>query len=169
MSSNPKRNLRKAERLFETFHSYDPIKVGSFHRQFRIPREASHVGEATVMYYMSDKLNPISGKDEGWIPYFHEHGGGVRMYIPGDIEGVELRKIPKWIWNTEALVRLGDCDGFEFVDFDDNVVKAKATGTKPEWYCTPSGKALLVIQSKRSVLALAWGGTLSVGWRGVVG
>ena len=161
--------LRKAERLFETFHQYDPIAVGDFGKGFKIPREANYVGEAKTMFYTSDKLNPETSEDEGWINYFHEHEGGVRMYVLDEKREGEWRRVPKWIHATKALVRLGDCDGFEYVDFDGGTVEAKSTGRKPEWYTTPSGKALLVIQDKRSVLAIAWGGSLNVEWRGVVG
>lgn len=162
-------SLRKAELLFEMFHQFEPIKVGEFAPGFRIPRQALYVGEATVMYYSSNKLNPSTGEDEGWIRYVHEHEGGVRMYVLDEDCGGEWRNIPRWIWETSALVRLGDCDGFEYADFDGQVQEAESTGRKPEWYCTPSGKALLVVQDKRSVLAVIWGGSLRVEWRGVVG
>lgn len=161
--------LRKAERLFETFHQFEPVKVGDFHTGFKIPREANYVGEAKTMFYSSDKLNPETGEDEGWIRYFHEHEGGVRMYVTDDSRGGEVRKIPKWISDAKALVRLGDCDGWEYEDFDGGTAKAESTGNKPEWYCTPSGKALIVVQDKKHVLAIAWGGELCVEWRGVVG
>jgi hypothetical protein len=161
--------LRKAERLFETFHQFEPTEIGEFARGFSIPREALYVGEAKTMFYSSDKLNPTTGEDEGWINYFHEHEGGVRMYVLDEEHDGEWRKVPAWIRDAKALVRLGDCDGFEYEDFEGSSVRAESTGRKPEWYTTPSGKALLVVQDKRKVLALAWGGSLHVEWRGVVG
>lgn len=163
------RSLRKAERLFETFHQYEPVKVDDFRRGFSIPREANYVGEAKTMFYSSDKLNPETSEDEGWISYFHEHQGGVRMYVLDDDPEGDWRNVPKWIHETKALVRLGDCDGFEYEDFGGEMKKAEATGKKPEWYCIPSGKALLVIQDKSHVLAIVWGGSLDVEERGVVG
>ncbi len=161
--------LQRAEKLFETFHQFEPVEVGDFHAGFSIPREANYVGEAKTMYYSSDKLNPETGEDEGVIHYFHEHEGGVRMYVTDDSRDGEWRKVPKWIFGTKALVRLGDCEGFEYTDFDDETTKAEATGKPPGWYCIPSGKALLVVQDKRQVLAIVWGGGLNVEWRGVVG
>jgi hypothetical protein len=163
------RSLRQAERLFETFHQFEPVKVGDFRSGFRIPHEANYVGEAKTMFYSSDKRNPETGEDEGWINYFHEHEGGVRMYVTDDKRNGEIRRIPRWIYNTKALVRLGDCDGWEYVDFEGNLAEAEATGNKPEWYCVPSGKALLVVQDKHQCLAIVWGGGLDVEWRGVVG
>lgn len=166
MSSVPR---KKAERLFETFHQFEPVKVGEFSRGFSIPREASYVGDATVMYYSSNKLNPETSEDEGWVRYFHEHGAGVRMYVTDEDQGGEFRRIPKWIYGAKALVLLGECDGFEFTDFEGQTQKAEAIGSTPEWYCIPSGKALLVIQDKRVVLAIVWGGKLDVEARGIVG
>lgn len=161
--------LRRAENLFETFHQFEPRDIGEFRRGFSIPREATYVGNARVMYYTSDKLNPTTGEDEGVIEYFHDHKDGVRMYVTDPHTEGEVRNIPKWIRDTQALVRIGDCDGFEYEDFSGEVQKAEATGRKPEWYAIPSGKALLVIQDKRRVLAIVWGGKLNVEWRGVVG
>jgi len=163
------RALHKAEKLFQTFHQFDPIKVGDFPRDFYIPRKAIHIGEAKVMLYSSDKLNPETGEDEGTIHYFHDHEGGVKLCVTDEDQDGELVSVPKRIYETQALVRLGDCEGFEFEDLDGKSRKAKVSGRKPEWYAVPSGKALLVVQDKRSVLAILWGGKLNVEWRGVVG
>lgn len=162
-------DLRKAERLFQTFHQYNPTKVGDFRSGFSIPRKAKYVGEAKTMFYSSDKLNPETGEDEGWIHYYHDHGSGVRMYVTDDSQSGEVRNIPKWIYGAKALVRLGDCEGFEYTGFDGKTHEAKSVGRNPEWYSIPSGKALLAIQDKREILAIAWGGDLAVGWRGVMG
>jgi hypothetical protein len=162
-------SARKAEKLFAEFHSFDPQDVGSFPRAFKIPRQAAHVGEAKTMYYSSDKLNPETGEDEGWISYYHPHEGGVRTYVTDSHQGGDVRNIPEWIYSTKELVRLGDCEGFDYENFDGRTIKAEATGRLPEWYCVPSGKALLVIQDKQKVLAILWGGDLRVEWRGVVG
>lgn len=164
--------MKRAIRLYEEFHSYSPIKVGEFANSFRIPRRGNYVGEAKTMYYTSDKLNPTTGEDEGLISYYHPHEGGVRTYLT-DSKGLkkdgDLRNIPSWIWGTKELVRLGTCDGFDYVDFDGETKKAEGRGRLPEWYCIPTGKALLVIQDKRHVVAIMWGGSLRVEWRGVVG
>lgn len=160
--------LRNAEKLFTEFHQFEPVDVGTFHRSFRIPRRANYVGEAKKMFYASDKLNPETGEDEGVIHYFHDHEGRVRMYLVGDVGG-DVRSVPKWIYGTKALTRLGDCEGFEYDDFDGERVKAKGTKPLPEWYAIPSGKALLIVQSKRTVIAILWGGKLDVESRGVVG
>jgi hypothetical protein len=159
---------RRAEKLFTEFHQFEPVDIGNFHPSFRIPRYANYVGEAKKMLYASDKLNPETSEDEGWIHYFHDHTGGVRLYLTGNVGG-EIRAIPPWIYRARALARLGDCEGFEYIDFDGELVEAEGTKPLPEWYAVPSGKALLIVQSKRSVIAILWGGKLDVEERGVVG
>ena len=161
--------VRKAEKLFETFHQFEPTKIGEFGPSFKIPREMLWVGEASVMYYTSDKLNPETGEDEGFIGYYHEHKPGVRMLVSDRSRDGDWRAVPKWIWGASALVKLGVCDGFDYVDFEGRTRSATARGRKPDWYTLPSGKALFVIQDRRSVLAIAYGGKLTVEWRGVVG
>ena len=159
----------KAERLYETFHSHGPSDIGEFSRGFKIPREGLDVGDAKVMYYTSDKLNPSTGEDEGHVTYYHDHKPDVKMVVFDESRGGDLVKIPQWICNTPALCLLGECDGFDYTDHEGELRSAKAKGRKPEWYCVPSGKALLVIQDKKKVLAVLWGGKLAVEWRGVVG
>jgi hypothetical protein len=162
-------SVAEAKKLFTIFHQFEPIKVGDFGKSFKIPREAIYVGAAKIMYYTSDKLNPETGEDEGNIPYYHEHSKGARTYVTDESRDGDLRPIPKWIYAVDALVKLGTCDGFVYEDSDGETREAKATGRKPDWYATPSGKAILAIQDKRTVLAIVWGGQLRVEWRGVVG
>lgn len=159
----------EAKELYTTFHQFEPEKIGEFKKGFEIPSQIFHVGEAKVMYYHSDKLNPETGEDEGWIHYFHDHEGGVQIHLTDSQCGGDLVDVPDWIVESEALVRLGDCEGFAFLDLDGRKIKAEGTKPLPEWYATPNGNALLVIQSKRTVIAILWGGTLDVEWRGVVG
>jgi hypothetical protein len=165
---NPEPDQR-ARDLFVEFHQFEPEKIGSFHRSFKIPKHAYHVGEAKKMFYASDKLNPETSEDEGWIHYVHDHEGGVGFYLPGRNSGGDYVDVPDWVCDIDTLVRIGDCEGYEFEDLDGDTIEAKGTKPLPEWYAIPSGRALFVVQSKRRVLALLWGGDLDVEWRGVVG
>ena len=114
-------SLKKAERLFREFHQYDPVSIGDFHRSFSIPKEAIHIGYAETMFYSSDKLNPTTGEDEGWIKYFHEHEGDVRLCVTDESMPGKVKKIPKWIHGVKALTLLGEFDGFEYSRPDGSV------------------------------------------------
>lgn len=166
------RKLEKAVRLYRTFHQLEPRRVGHFARRFSIPREAYFVGEAKQVLYRSDKLNPTTREDEGVIDYFHDHEGGVGMYRcdrEAAHEG-ELVPVPSRIWDQDVLTVLGlRCLGFSYQNFDGEIIDANAGGRHPELYATPTGKALLVVQDKRRVQAIMWGGSLKVGWRGIEG
>ncbi len=160
---------KKALGLYRRFHQFEPHKVGEFAKGFSIPTEVHHVGQAKTMFYTSDKLNPETHDDEGWISYYHEHKPGVKFCVVRPETDSDLISVPSRICTVDALIRLGDCEGFEYEDFNGKIVKAESTGRPPEWYTTPSGKALLIVQDKRTVVAVLWGGQLHVEARGVVG
>lgn len=160
--------MSRAISKYVEFHTHEPKRVGDFHRDLVIPDCAVLVGDAKNVLYRSDKLNPTTGEDEGWIDYIHEHGAGVRVYRCDREADGALRTVPQWICGAKELVWLGDCLGYDYKDDAGKIVKAKGTAPLPELYCTPSGKALLVIQGKRRVLALIWGGRLGVIDRGIV-
>lgn len=154
-------------RKYVEFHQFEPKKIGKFPSSFRIPSEAKLAGDAVNVLYRSDKLNPTTGADEGVIDYIHDHDAGVRLYRCDRSFDGPLRRVPKWIRETPALTRLGDCLGFAYA-IDGEEVEAKAKKPHPELYTIPSGKALLVVQSKRTVIAIIWGGRLGVEARGIV-
>jgi hypothetical protein len=159
----------KALRKYLEFHGQDPRKIGQFHRDLVIPERAVCVGVATQVLYRSDKLNPTTLEDEGWIDYFHDHDDGVQLYRTDRkvSEGVE-RAVPKWLRDVSSLTWLGYCLGFSYSDHAGAECSADASKPLPELFCVPSGRALLVIQNKRSVLAMMWGGRLGVENRGIV-
>lgn len=159
-----------ARRMFKTFHSRDWRGEGDFHADLVIPREVIRLGTAEHVLYRSDKLNPTTGQDEGWIDYIHEHGAGVIAHRvearpPAD---ADLVAVPSWLQRQQSFTWLGKSLGFAYRDEGGRVRKVGATEPLPELYTTPSGKALLIIQSKRRLLALIWGGRLGVERRGIV-
>lgn len=163
--------MTRAIRMYEGFHQHEPKRIGSFHKDLAIPESAVLVGNAVNVLYRSDKLNPESGKDEGWIDYIHDHSHGVKVYRTdaharrGDRHG---EVVPHWLRSADELVWLGHCLGFAYKDDDGHKVEAKGKRPLPELYTIPSGKALLVVQSKRHLLAMIWGGKLGVEPRGIV-
>jgi hypothetical protein len=157
---------------YRQFHQHDPRKIVTY-KDVSIPTTAFCVGKAEHVLYRSDKLNPGTGEDEGWIDYIHEHDSGVHVYRC-DRDAAQLGEectVPEWIRGRNGrtdLTWLGECLGFAYKDGDGKKIEAKGTRPLPELYCTPSGKALVVIQGKRRVLAIIWGGRLGVEPRGIV-
>lgn len=155
----------KAIRMFRRFHTRDWRHEGDFHPDLEIPEHVELLGAGVKTDYRSDKLNPTDGQDEGWIDYTHDHDAGVRMYRP--VRGGGDVLVPAWIRNVSELTWLGKCLGLSYRD-DRGTHEAPGTEPLPELYAIPSGKALVVIQGKRSVVALIWGGRLGVERRGIV-
>lgn len=154
--------------IYEGFHRFAPRKVGEFHPSFKIPSRVNKQGPSVDVLYRSDKVDPETlKKPRRPLDYIHEHDSkGVHTYLPrGPGQVVE---VPDWIRNATALSKLGSCLGFKFKR-DGQVVEAKGKRPLPELYCTANGKALIIVQDKRDVLAIVWGGKLDVEPRGIVG
>lgn len=155
--------------MFRRFQGFEPRKIGEFSHGFSIPTHATLAGPAFNVMYRSDKNNPSTGKPErGPIDYIHDHDDGVNVYRCDRSAGRPDTAVPGWICDVEELVKLGDCLGFTYEDDSGDAIEASPTHPMPELYTIPSGRALLVIQSKRKVLALIWGGKLGVEARGIV-
>ena len=159
----------RALRMFRGFHKRDWRKAGDFSPDLVIPDRVTLLGDAKFVLYKSDKLNPETEADEGWIDYIHEHGRGVKV-CRADASGRKVGDIavPAWLQKQTELVWLGDCNGFAYWDADGTERDIKGSKPYPELYTVPSGKALLVIQNKRTLLAMFWGGRLGVEPRGIV-
>jgi hypothetical protein len=125
------------------------------------------MGPALYVLYRSAKLDPLTyAKPKKPIDYIHKHKAGVKVYRVDTDDGPE-RVVPQYIHSPTALVLLGKCLGFGYTDYDGDDVDAECKG--PELFSIPSGKALLVIEKRRKVVALIWGGKLRVEPRGIVG
>jgi ADP-Ribosyltransferase in polyvalent proteins len=149
---------------YEEFHRHAPKRVGEFSPRLEIPSTIHRAGESKWVTYRSDKVDPETlRRPRNPINYIHEHNAGVVTYLP-DGAGA-ITKVPEAFRDIPALVLLGTCLGFAFGDD----IEASATAPKPDLYCTPCGKCLIVIQSRESVLAMMWGGALGVFARGIDG
>ncbi len=159
---------KKARHLYEAFHRYEPRKIGEFHPDFVIPNRAFKQGKAIDVLYRSSKVDPETlKKPRKPVDYIHEHDPGVFTYLP-DGAGKDVAT-PAWIRDADALVLLGQCLGFKFDGPNGKVVSAEGREPLPELYTTENGKALFVIQGKRQLIAIIWGGGLNVEPRGIVG
>lgn len=154
--------------MYERFQGHEPRKIAAFSKAFRIPTIVTLAGPALNVMYRSDKNDPSTGKEvRAPIDYIHDHEEGVNVYRTDRSTGRGNKAVPGWICDVDSLVLLGDCLGFTY-DTDEGAIEAEPTRPLPELYTIPSGRALLVIQSKRTVLALIWGGRLGVEARGIV-
>lgn len=164
--SNPSKipdAARKAVSMYQVFWKLDPTDIGEFAIGFKIPTHIGVVGDAVHIMYRSSKTDPETLKvPKKPIDYIHDFDAGVRMYT-----GSGDQKVPDEVVEAKALTLLGDCLGWR-VKRDGRPADAEGVDPLPELYTIPSGKALLVIQDKREILAIIWGGRLGVEGRGIV-
>lgn len=159
--------MKKAVDLFETFHALEPRNIREFHEDFAVPGEVYLAGRALYVLYRSRKVDPATGRQPRKpIDYIHEHDAGVRAYVP-DPTGNRPRKTPKWIRDSRAFVLLGKSLGYAY-ESNGEEVEAVGKTPYPDLYATPCGRALLIIQGRREVLAILWGGSLKIERRGIV-
>lgn len=155
--------------MYHDFHQLEPRRIGAFGARFDIPSEAILVGDAKNVLYRSDKLDPATlKKPKRPVDYIHEHDAGVKVYRTDRESDGPVRSVPQFITGVGELVLLGQCLGFAYIDPDGEEIEAEVRTPYPELYTIPSGRALLVVQDKRRVLALIWGGRLGVEPRGIV-
>lgn len=163
--------MKRALDMYRSFWRLEPDDVGDFPASFKIPREAILVGDAVHVMYRSGKVDPSTLKQpRNPVDYIHEHDAGVKCYKVGAraSEG-PVKPVPQWIQNTKQLVLLGECIGFAYNDGDEDFdTEAGVSKPYPELYTTPNGRALVVVQGRRRVVALVWGGKLGVEPRGIV-
>jgi hypothetical protein len=152
---------------YKEFHRYDPRQIGEFPASFRIPARVLRAGPAKFVTYRSGKVDPETlKKPRHPVNYIHEHDAGVMCYLTSG-DGVEV-DVPRKFIDVEALTRLGYCLGFCFEE-EGEKCEVEGRDPLPDLYATPDGKCLLVIQSRKTVLAMMWGGALGVFARGIDG
>lgn len=152
---------------YQEFHRFAPKKLGEFSSGFAIPARVRLCGKGKWVTYRSDKVDPATLKrPRKPVDYIHDFDAGVLVHMTkgkGD-----LVDVPEEFRHVDALVLLGQNLGFCF-ETDDAEIEAVSTPPLPELYATPDGHCLLVVQSKRDVKAMIWGGALGVFARGIDG
>ena len=177
--ANPSPELeRAAVEKFKEFHRYDPKKLEHLPASFQIPRSVIDIGRAKWVTYRSAKVDPATlKKPKHPVNYIHEHNAGVRVYLPSDrpeldeldVDGVET-PVPRAYYAVEALVKLGDSLGFcVHGEHGAEDAEFEGRGKLPELLCVPDGTCLLIVQDRRDVIAMIWGGALGVFGRGIDG
>ena len=174
-------DVTEAEVLYERFHRYPAKDIGEFAKGFEIPREVFLAGKAKYVTYRSGKVDPATlKKPRKPVNYIHDHDAGVDVYLTEfhasslinavDVELGQMTQVevPEEFAEAQALCKLGESLGYAFF-VEDELIEAEGVDPLPELYATPNGKCLLVIQNKREVIAMIWGGALGVFPRGIDG
>jgi len=147
---------------YKEFHRYDPRRLEDI-GELKMPRRVRKLGAAKHVMYRSAKVDPETlKKPRRAVDYIHEFGAGVECC---STDGAADTDVPKKFYEATALVSLGKCLGFELRDG----TEAEGTDPLPDLACTPDGHCLFVIQGKRKVLVMMWGGSLGVFARGIDG
>lgn len=161
---------------YQEFHRLEPKKLGTFSDSFAIPDIVISAGRAKFTTYRSGKVDPSTLKQPRKpVNYIHEHDAGVVVYLSKagarelGVSTAGRTHVPPPFRNIDTLVLLGDSLGFAYEDEHGDELEVLSGEPLPELYCSPCGKCLYVIQSKRSVLAMLWGGALGVFGRGIDG
>ena len=157
--------------LYRRFNRFDPRKIGEFASGFAIPTRVHLEGKALWVTYRSGKVDPATlKKPRRAVNYIHEHDPGVSVYTTDRCHGSGGpldTTVPAEFAKVEALVLLGECLGFSCESEGEPL---EAETTRCELYASPGeGRCLYVVESKRKVLAMIWGGKLRVEGRGIVG
>lgn len=157
--------LKKAKEVFEGFHAYDMTHADEFKREITIAERMPYLGKCVWLTYRSDKWG------DGTHDYIHtiESYPKVKIAVPNDPEYTKTIAIPKRVREAVTVSLIGlRADGFGFTDHDGHDQEAKFPRSS-QWFWSPTGKALYCVQSKRTLLAVIWGGDLDVKPRGIVG
>lgn len=147
-------SIKKAADMYREFNDLDPKKVKTLKA---MPTRVRYGGRVHCTMYASKKWG------EGLHNYKHDHDSGVKIYFSG---GAGDTAVPASIVNVGALAKMGRVIGIEFTDPNDEDCEYIGS-SKHELYCTPNGRALVVVVNGR-VDALIWGGKMHVEARGIV-
>ena len=161
---------------FEKFHQLEPNEVVADDEQ-AMPTKAHCLGKAIHVMYRSGKVDPETGKKPRRPQnYIHEHDAGVMLYEPclHALRKCSAEKVPSDVRSEKdgdtTLVLLGECLGLAYKATEDGEdYEIEFDDPKVELYCIPSGKALVIVEGKREILYLVWGGGLGVEPRGIIG
>lgn len=153
------------------FHRYDAKHLDTV--DIQIPEIVYKGGKGGWVTYRSRKVDPSTlVRPKRPVDYIHEFDAGVNIYRPDAGEGRERTTVPDEFRHVGALVKLGMCLGFEYKNAG-GVTEAQTSRPLPELACCINArgesKCLYVIQDRRRVIALIWGGALGVFARGIDG
>jgi len=153
------------------FHRYNAKHLDTV--DITIPSVVYKGGKATWVTYRSGKVDPSTlRRPKKPVDYIHEFNAGVDLYRADPGDGRERVSVPSEFRHVGALIKLGMCLGFSYKG-PDGAVEGSSSRPLPELACcvdaSGDSKCLYVIQDRRKVLAMIWGGALGVFARGIDG
>jgi len=156
-------DLPLAERHFTMWHQKNPHELLEATVQF--PAQVACVGEATQTCYGSDKWH----KDGDFEEYFHDHDGGVKVYMASDDGDVDTRRIlhVRSLDGELAMPILAKTREITYRMADGRKRTLRFTDA-PMLCCTPDKKTLAIFSSKLGPILIR-GGKMLVTKRGIVG
>jgi hypothetical protein len=158
---NEPRDISAGLKKYLEFHDMEPKTTGPLSMS-KLPETVYYVGKMKWTAYASKKWE---GKSNNYI---HDHDEGVRIYMPQAASGgVRAVRLPQWLARVRTFVKLGRCIGLGFINHRGDECESQGDSGS-ELYCTPNGRALLVVQDKRRLEAIVWGGKLDVQAVGIV-
>jgi hypothetical protein len=154
--------VSQATKTFENFNEYPSKGASKFAREIIVPERMPSPGPCRWLTYRSNKWN------DGTHDYIHTIASYPRVKCAMAGENYPTIKIPAKVREATTLTQIGlRALGFAF-EYDDDEYEAKVpAGT--EWFWSQTARALYLIQNKRKLVAVIWGGNLNVEPRGIVG
>lgn len=153
--------FRRAVRLFEDFHQYEPKDARPLPASVVVPEFVELVGACTYVTYRSDKWN------DGTHDYVHDIESFPRVKV-GKVSRGGTYRLPARISDAATLVALNKrALGFGYEEQSGELVDATARNC--QWFWHPGGKALLLIQDRKRLKVVIWGGKLDWKPQGLVG
>lgn len=158
---------QEAVEKYLEFHRYDAKHLDTV--DIKIPEVVYKAGKAMWVTYRSRKVDPSTlRRPRKPVDYIHDFDAGVHLYRTDAGEGRERTEVPEEFRHVGALVKLGMCLGFMYKG-GGGEIEGQSSRPLPELACSPDGKCLYVVQDRRRVIALIWGGALGVFARGIDG
>ena len=165
-------DVAQAVEKYREFHRYEPKEIVVGAEAFELPARVFLGGSAIHVLYRSAKVDPETlRRPRKPVDYIHDHDAGVKCYFPNraDADDGAETEVPDRFRRVPALARLGFCLGFCFETPTGESCEVESRSPFPELYTTPDGHCLVVVQSRRTILAMMWGGALGVFARGIDG
>lgn len=179
------RRFDEADKLYQTFHQKQPLRVADLGVDLPEKSTLLCVGDALAVMYRTDKWK-ADGNDEDY-KHLHDAGEerpyapmkGVKLYVPSRLAPAHMKSRVKKNFAIaghfptaypESLTLLGKCLGFFLRSYDDGEIYEIDRLKHSYLFASPNGKMLCVFAARpeptqdgaKGFLCLMTGGKLRV-------